>query len=113
MGDNFYRYAEQIVSNGVDEYDESLGSHMELYCYSYRVEKVTPKGARVADWSLSGTRPVMDITINKFAYPSKAEALLGFIARKRRQQSILNGQLARSKEAQTKAEHLLAKEMQC
>ncbi|MNW07633.1 hypothetical protein D3C71_2042890 [compost metagenome] len=55
----------------------------------------------------------MDRTINKFAYPSKAEALLGFIARKRRQQSILIGQLARSREAQRKAEQLLAKELEC
>lgn len=112
MGDNFYRYVEQIVSNGVDEYDESLGSHMQLCCYSYRVEKITPKGARIAVWGLEGNRPVMDATINKFAYPTKAEALLGFIARKRRQQSILNGQLARSREAQCKAEHLLAKELE-
>lgn len=111
VGDNFYRYVEQIVSNGVDEWDESLGSHMELYCYTYRVEKITPKGARIADWSLGGDRPVMDSTINKFAYPTKAEALLGFISRKRRQQSIIMGQLARSKEAQNKAEQLLIKEL--
>ncbi|MNF39596.1 hypothetical protein D3C84_205720 [compost metagenome] len=107
----FYRYQEQMVSRGVDEWDESLGSYMHLYCYEYTVLKVTDKGVRLVHDDLCG-KPVMDRTINKFAYPSKAEALLGFIARKRRQQSILIGQLARSREAQRKAEQLLAKELE-
>lgn len=112
MGDVFYRYEAHMVSAGVDEWDESLGSYMNLYCYEYMVLKVTDKGVRLIHDDLCG-KPVMDRTINKFAYPTKVEALLGFMARKRRQQSILNGQLARSREAQRKAEHLLAKEMEC
>ena len=109
----FYRYEGVITSSGVDEFDEPLGpGYMALHCYRYDVIKVTPKGACVTAFGLEVGKAVYDRTINKFAYPTKLEALLGFIARKRRQQSILNSQLARSKEAQTKAEQLLAKEMQ-
>lgn len=116
MGDVFYRYKEQIVSRGVDEFDESLGSYMHLYCHEFTVTLVYPKGALIHAWTKPdglSLQKVMDHYINKYAYPSKAEALLGFIARKRRQQSILMGQLARSREAQLKAEQLLSKEMQC
>lgn len=116
VGDVFYRYESHLVSIGVDEWDESLGSRMELYCHEFTVTLVYPKGALIHAW----TRPegltlqrVMDHYVNKYAYPTKAEALLGFIARKRRQQSIISNQLARSKEAQTKAEQMLAKELQC
>lgn len=115
VGDKFYRYESHLVSSGVDQWDEPLGpGYTELYCSEYTVEKVTPKGVRIAWYNQEGNwspKPVMDATINKFAYPTKAEALLGFIARKRRQQSILMNQLARSKEAQTKAERLLEKEL--
>ena len=111
VGDTFYRYEAHMVSRGVDEWDESLGSYLSLYCLEYMVLKVTDKGVRLVHDDLCG-KPVLDRTINKFAYPSKAEALLGFIARKRRQQSILLGQLARSREAQYKAEQLLAKELE-
>ena len=114
VGDVFYRYEGVLTSSGVDQFDDPIGpGYMAVNCYRYDVIKVTPKGARISAFGLEGSKPIYDSTINKFAYPSKAEALLGFIARKRRQQSILNSQLAHSKEAQYKAEQLLAKEMQC
>lgn len=115
MGDMLYRYESHLVSIGVDQWDEWLGSRMEMYCSTFKVEHVTARGCKIMSHDKEGNwvlRPVMDRTINKFAYPSKAEALLGFIARKRRQQSILLGQLARSREAQYKAEQLLAKELE-
>lgn len=105
-----------MVSRGVDEFDDSLGSYMQLYCHEFEVERITPKGAIIHAWTKPEgltLQPVLDHYINKYAYPTKAEALLGFIARKRRQQTILIGQFARSKEAQRKAEQLLAKEIQC
>lgn len=121
VDDVFYRYESHLVSSGVDEWDEPLGpGYMALYCSEYPVTRIYPKGAYISGYFLTRSggqelqgRPVMDHYINKYAYPSKAEALLGFMARKRRQQTILNGQLARSKEAQLKAERLLAKEMEC
>ena len=116
VGDMFYRYESQVVSIGVDEWDESLGSRLQLYCHTYEVCKVTPNGAKVLAYvgkeCRYGERPVLDCYINKFAYPSKGEALLGFIARKRRQQAILDKQLARSIEAEHLAESALAKELE-
>lgn len=88
---------------------------MELYCSEYMVEHVTPRGCKIMAHNSQGNwglKSVMDYYINKFAYPTKAEALLGFIARKQCQQTILYRQLANSKEAQTKAERLLAKELE-
>lgn len=89
---------------------------MELYCISYMVEHVTPRGCKIMAYDSQGNwglKPVMDHYINKYAYPSKVEALLGFIARKKRQQSILFSQYSRSREAEQKAERLLAKELEC
>lgn len=112
----FYRYESQIVSIGVDEFDESLGSRMQLYCHTYEVAKVTPSGAKVmapmGESYKYGERPVLDCYINKFAYPSKGEALLGFIARKKRQQVLIDRQLARSIEAEYLAESALEKELE-
>lgn len=116
VGAELYRYVNHCVSIGVDEWDESLGSRMELYCERYTVESVTPKGCRIhaptghdCHW---GIRPVMDHYKNKFAYPSKGEALLGFIARKKRQQQILQSRLNGAAEAELIAERLLLKELQ-
>lgn len=115
VGDMFYRYENHMVSIGVDEWDESLGARVELYCHEFSVERVTEKGARIfapvgpeANW---GTRPVLDHYVNKYAYPSKAEALLGFIARKRRQQTILQSQIARSEDAERLAQSHLQREL--
>lgn len=109
VGDMFYRFENHVVSAGVDEFDESLGSSMELYCVQYQVVKVTEKGARITDCAIE--RPVLDHYINKYAYPTKVEALLGFIARKRRQQSILNRQIANSQDAERKAQQRLFHEL--
>lgn len=68
VGDMFYRFENHVVSAGVDEFDESLGSRMELYCVQYQVVKVTEKGARITDCAIE--RPVLDHYINKYAYPS-------------------------------------------
>lgn len=112
VGDVFYRYEDRLVSRGVDEWDESLGSYRHLYCYEFTVTKVTPKGARILDSCFEGNeRPVMDYYKNKFAYPTKGEALLGFIARKKRQQQILYARYSGAREAEGIAERLLAKEL--
>lgn len=113
VGAVLYRYENRMVSIGVDEWDESLGSRMELYCHEFEVERVTPKGCKIfapcgpeRNW---GLRPVMDATVNKFAHPTKKDALLGFIARKERQQAILTRQRNQSEDAQRLAQNLLLK----
>ena len=47
VGAVLYRYENRMVSIGVDEWDESLGSRMELYCHEFEVERVTPKGCKI------------------------------------------------------------------
>lgn len=81
--------------------------------------KVYPKGAYImgffpdASGHDMGGRPVMDHYKNKYAYPSKGEALLGFIARKKRQQQILFARYSGAREAEGIAERMLEKELQC
>lgn len=115
VGDKFYRYESHLVSSGVDEWDEPLGpGYMALYCSEYEVHQITPKGAKIhVSHKPPGLtlQPVLDHYINKYAYPTKVEALLGFMARKKRQQTILNRQLANSHDAEQKAEQMLAKEL--
>lgn len=118
VGDKFYRYESHLVSSGVDEWDEPLGpGYMALYCSEFEVVKVYPKGAYIQGYFCKNGgeeyqgRPVMDHYINKYAYPTKVEALLGFMARKKRQQTILNRQLANSHDAEQKAEQMLSKEL--
>lgn len=114
VGDIFYRYENHMVSAGVDEFDESLGAYTALYCMAFNVVNVTAKGAKIEWYTPDGVyapRPVMDHYINKFAYPSKVEALLGFLSRKRRQQAILHSQIGRSKEAVGIAHRHLEREL--
>lgn len=113
VGDKFYRYENHLVSIGVDEWDNPLGSRMELYCHTFEVTKVTPKGAYIQgvfDGDRGG-RPVQDHYKNKFAYPTKGEALLGFIARKKRQQQILQARINGAAQAELLAERQLLKEL--
>lgn len=120
VGDLFYRYHNTLTSSGVDEFDEPVGPGFESVWFStYEVCSVTPKGARIMGWfgpddgiAAKGSRPVMDHYTNKFAYPSKGEALLGFIARKKREQAIMSRRYFRSREAESKAEKLLMQELQ-
>lgn len=116
VGDTFYRYEATLTSSGVDEFDEPVGpGFMSVWVRTFTVESVTPKGAVIfapcGPEENHGMRRVMDHHINKYAYPSKGEALLGFIARKKRQQAIISGQYFRSREAESAAERLLAQEL--
>lgn len=116
VGDLFYRYHNTLTSSGVNEYDEPIGPGFEsIWFTTYTVERVTPKGAVLfaptgPDQNY-GLRVVADHHINKFAYPSRGEALLGFIARKKREQAILSRRYFRSREAESKAEKLLLEEL--
>lgn len=116
VGDLFYRYHNTLTSSGVDEFDEPIGSGFEsVWFTTYTVERVTPKGAVIfaptgPDHN-HGDRIVLDHYTNKFAYPSKGEALLGFIARKKREQAIMSRRYFRSREAESKAEKLLLEEL--
>ena len=116
VGDLFYRFHNTLTSSGVDEFDEPVGPGFEsVWFTTYTVERVTPKGAYIfaptgPDHN-HGERLICDHYVNKFAYPSKGEALLGFIARKKREQAIMSRRYFRSREAESKAEKLLLEEL--
>ena len=117
VGDLFYRFHNTLTSSGVNEYDEPVGHGYEKGWFTtYIVERVTPKGAVLfaptgPDQNY-GLRLVLDHYTNKFAYPSKGEALLGFIARKKCEQAIMSRRYFRSREAESKAEKLLMEELE-
>jgi hypothetical protein len=92
IGQEMYRYVETVFEGGIVSIDVDI----------YTVRKITPCGIRVAGKSISDwliergyvkTRFVLTRDCNKrFAWPTKEEALTSFIARKRRQLSILEHQ---------------------
>lgn len=61
---------------------------------TYYVVATTPKGVRIALYPL-GTKSKLVIHTHKkkFAYPTKEEALISFLWRKKKQKEILNTQL--------------------
>ncbi len=66
-----------------------------LRCDEYEIVKKTPKGARVIDKN-GKSRLVKFNTSKQFAWHTKQEALVSFIARKERQIEILEAQKTQS-----------------
>jgi hypothetical protein len=95
----FYRYENVNVYN--------LGVQVELR--KYRLLKETPKGYWITYYSIgfSGDkRWVSKNGKNRFAYPTKEEAIFNFKMRKKRQISILENRLFDAKIALNKIEEI-------
>jgi len=103
----YYRYENRLVSVGVDEFDNSLGSTMELYCHRYRLLKKTPKGAWINTYS--GRRFVLDEARRKYAHPTQEAALHSFIARKDAQIRILDNRIEGAEQGKRLAQSALNK----
>ncbi len=85
----WYRYQERVFANFPDDFESSRWpSTVRLQLQEFEVAKVTPKGVR-----LENGRFVLLEARKRFACPTKEEALKSYVARKRRQQGILNSQL--------------------
>lgn len=108
VGDVWYRYVDDLRI-GLDEYSPSEMRVSEL---TYRVLSVTPKGVWVADDTRStygyvrscygfiqGKRFILKNATARYAYPTKEMALKSYIARKKRQISILSAQIKTAKDA--------------
>jgi hypothetical protein len=101
----WYRVQETFYSGGVDEYDNPIGGGpVGVRLNKHRVLKTTPKGVWVSDY-YGRKRFVLRGANKRYATPSPAEAWESFIARKRRQISILKAQ-ARDAEFALRAAHL-------
>jgi|SRR5210317_2015922 len=80
----FYRYEDVKISN--------LGVQIQLR--EFKLHKETPKGYWISyNWSNDKDKWVSKNGKNRFAYPTKEEALHNFRCRKERQVSILTARL--------------------
>ncbi len=79
--------------------DESADAGVELEWTSFRVDKLTPRGAwlHCIEWSYRKPRFALRGGV-RWCSPTKAEALHGLVQRKRRQIRILEAQLEFSKQ---------------
>ena len=92
-----YRFRDQLVSNGVGEYDGYTGSHVKVLLDRFCIMKRTPKGAWIDIW---GEKRFVNLTARKqYACDSPEEARQSYLARKKRQVRILSSQLSSSKSA--------------
>ena len=98
-----YRYESRRYSSVIDAEREIYGvTRPKLELQEYEVEKETPCGywirRKVGSFSGIDRRWVSKTSRKRYAYPSKQEALEGFLARKKRYALILSSKLKEAKE---------------
>lgn len=94
-GSLFYRYKDIVYAAPLDESGDPIGQgRLEVALHTYRVVTTTPKGV----WLDIG-RFVLTSGRKRFAWPTQAEAMTSFLARKERQLSILRAQANRVERA--------------
>jgi len=99
-----YRYHSYRVATGMSYDGEYAGSQAAAYLQEFKVIKTTKQGRRIDIGGSSfhpDTRWVSNTSRKRYAHPTKAEAWTSFLARKRRQVSILKAQLRNAEEALT------------
>ena len=89
MTEHWYRYRD-YRSGGGEDYDGSY-SRAEIVCDKFRVLKHTPKGVQL-EYEHHKPRFVLLDARKRFACPTEEEAMVSFLARKKRQLSILKAQ---------------------
>lgn len=95
MSATYFRYEDVRYAPMLDESEcPRDGGRLEVVLRTYRVRKVTLCGVQ-----LDIGRFVLSSGRKRFAWPTQAEALVSFRARKQRQLSILRAQAARVEEA--------------
>lgn len=100
----WYRYEDMRWAPPLNEFDEPVGSgRSDIRLLEFEVLKHTPKGVWVGSWS--NKRFVLTSARKRYACPTKQEALDSFIARKKRQQTILRNQLQHVKTVLAMAEN--------
>lgn len=93
MATYFYRFEDVVYAASLDEFDDPTG-RLEVVRRRYRVVKTTPCGV----WLDIG-RFVKTSGRKRYAWPTEAEALVSFQARKQRQLYILRAQASRVERA--------------
>ena len=88
MTEFFYRYVDRRLANFADEWGDSTGSRPDVVLRKYGVIKHTPKGTWI-DEGWDSKKFVLRDARRRWACPTVEEAEESFMARKRRQLSIL------------------------
>lgn len=109
VGDTWYRYDDIRYAAPLDEYENPRGpGRVAVELRSYQVQRVTPKGVWLSRY-YGDPRFVRLSARKRFAYPTPEEALESFMARKKRQLSILHAQAAKVERALAAGKALQAK----
>lgn len=101
-GDTWYRYEDHLVGH-LNEWGEVGSTSVELTMLTLTVVRLTPKGVWLGWRGMSAHRFVKLNATKKYAFPTQLEALESFLARKARQQQILQRQVNNAKTAHAKA----------
>lgn len=107
MIDFWYRFEDYRVSGGINDFGEPEGpGHTEIRMREFQVTKHTPKGVWLhgAGWD-GGKKFVLRDARKRYACPTVDEAMESFLARKKRQLSILTAQASGVREAIALAEN--------
>lgn len=88
--ETWYRYYDVCYAPPLNEYDEPVGSgRRSIELMEFEVKKHTPKGVQLGfRFEEKPSRFVLHNSRKKFAHPTKREAMLSFIERKKRQHGI-------------------------
>ena len=88
----WYRFEEVGYATGLDEWGEPCGpSDVEVHLRKFLVLRETPKGVWLDAWR--GPRFVLRDARKRYACPTKEEARVSFIARKKAQIRIYNARI--------------------
>lgn len=111
MDELWYRYEEVRYSAPVDEWGECYGKgRLDVHIRGYKVLKHTAKGVWLDTYGIGKGRFVRLQGRKRYACPTKAEALVSFIARKQAQKRILESRLEDVHDALIKAKYLQVEE---
>ena len=103
----WYRYVQVRESTGTNEWDESSGYRIRLYCRKYQVIKHTPKGVWLNDHYNLCRKFVLKNARKRFACPTEREALISYIARQKLRVLILENQVKDSQAGLRVADRML------
>ena len=96
----WYRFEEIHYAPSLDEFDNPVGEgHTDVCKIELDVIKKTPCGVWLDLGFGSGSRWVSCTSHKRYACPTEAEAMESFLARKRRQITILQSQIKRAERA--------------
>lgn len=106
VGDTWYRYEERRYGVA-NEFDDLVGSYVQLELIELTVTKLTPKGVWLTRFMTP--RFVLLAANKRYAQPTKQAALESILARKARQIRILESQTKQAREVTALAQRELAK----